>query len=145
MADEQGFPQDFGLTDLKEVEALDAKNVFFAQADAENVPVGDEKADIALSINIADRLSHGPEKAIRECFRILRPGGWFIFSDPLNWAHARFWNRYGNAHAVLALIEKTGFRIVTWFDDLRYREINDGRGFVQELSRLVACATKLEN
>lgn len=139
---ERRFPEEYGFEGFQSVACRAAGNVWFAQADAENIPVHDERADISLCVNIVDRLPQGPEQAIRECFRILRPGGHFVFADPLNWTDSRWWAEYGKAEALLELIRKTGFQIHTWFDDLPYRELNDGRGFVHEFRAVAVAASK---
>ncbi len=120
------------------------KNAHLFRADVEDLPVADGSADLALSVNIIDRLPHGPDRAFAECHRILRPGGHLIFTDPLNWTQGVFWEKYGNSDAILRLLEDLGFRIETWFDDLAYREILDGRGSFEEFRTLVVRVRKGE-
>ena len=117
-------------------------NVHLFRADVEDLPVADGCADLALSVNIIDRLPHGPERALAECHRILRPGGCLLFTDPLNWTETALWEKYGDGRAVLNFIEGLGFRIETWFDSLAYREILDGRGSFEEFTTLVVLARK---
>jgi SAM-dependent methyltransferase len=119
-------------------------NLFLARADVQRLPIVDGCADVALSVNIIDRLPEGPEAAFRECRRILRPGGRLVFTDPLNWTKAEQWQLFGESRAILSLLERCGFAVETWFDDLFYREILDARGSVEEFRTLVVAARAVE-
>lgn len=119
-------------------------NIFLLRADVEDLPVANGCADLALSINIIDRLPHGPERALAECHRILRPGGRLVFTDPLNWTEASLWEKYGEGDKVLRFIAGLGFEIETWFDSLGYREILDNRRSFEEFNTLVVLACKSE-
>ena len=118
------------------------ENVYLFRADVEDLPVVDGCADLALSVNIIDRLPHGPDRAFAECHRILRPGGHLIFTDPLNWTEEAQWDRYGRGETILPLLERLGFHVETWFDNLAYREILDRRGSFEEFTTLVMLARK---
>ncbi|MDP9190576.1 MAG: class I SAM-dependent methyltransferase [Acidobacteriota bacterium] len=131
---EYGFPR---LT----IPAYGLDGPMFARADVERLPIADGSVDIILSVNIIDRLPRGPELMFRECQRVLKSGGTLIFTDPLNWTEPWLWERYPAAASVLALMKETGFTIQTWFDDLMYREILDGRGSFDEF-RTVACRAR---
>lgn len=119
--------------------------VFLARADVERLPVADDCADLVLSVNIVDRLPHGPEPALRECHRLLRPGGCLVFTDPLNFQRRELWKRYGagdRGAAIRRLIGRLGFEVETWFDDLWYREVLDARGSFEEFRTVVVRARK---
>jgi SAM-dependent methyltransferase len=118
------------------------ENVWLVRADVEDLPVADGCADLALSVNVIDRLPHGPDRAFAECHRILRPGGCLLFTNPLNWTEGELWKKYGRGEAILRLLERVGFHVETWFDDLAYREILDRRGSFEEFTTLVALARK---
>jgi SAM-dependent methyltransferase len=112
------------------------------RGDVEHLPIADGAADLAASINIVDRLPHGPAAAFAECHRILRPGGHLIFTGPLNFTEGSLWEEHGRQEAVRVLLESTGFAIETWFDQLAYREILDCRGSFEEFSILAVLARK---
>lgn len=118
------------------------ENVLFARADVEDLPLRSGSADMALSVNVVDRLPHGPDKALRECFRILRPGGCLVFTDPLNWLVPGSWRRYPTAESILNAITSLGFEVRVWFDSLVYRERLDRRGALEEFPTVVVVAER---
>lgn len=132
----------FGYGTLS-VPARALTNLFLARADVENLPLADGSANLVLSVNIVDRLLHGPERALPECRRILQPGGRLVFTDPLNWTDVWLWERYGSRDKILTFIRGCGFRIDIWFDQLIYREILDRRGAIEEFPTLVVLGTAI--
>jgi len=59
---------------------LGFNNVEFREGDIDNMPVGDEIADVVVS-NCVLNLVPNKEKVIREIFRVTKPGGHFSISD----------------------------------------------------------------
>jgi SAM-dependent methyltransferase len=131
----------FGFPSLR-IAGVGTSNVVLGRADVEDLPLADGCADVVLSVNIVDRLPHGPEVAFRECHRVLRPGGTLVFTDPFNWIEPWLWEKYPDSRSVLALLEATGFALDTWFDDLFYRELIDARGSFDEFRTLAVKAHK---
>lgn len=102
----------------------------FAQADARDLPFGAGAFDIVLfSFN---GLDHVPAEdragALAECRRVLRRGGWFVYSSHnLNWVDGRG-----------SLPRRGGWR--DWFGDHRYRRqmlrLNAAKGAIGTLQAM---------
>jgi len=80
---------------------------------AYDVPVSDQSFDTAICTAVLEHLEE-PELALRECFRVLKPGGMAIYSVPFIWhVHEapRDFYRYSK-YGLQYLFEKVGFEIV---------------------------------
>lgn len=80
---------------------------------AYQIPVDDASFDCAISTAVLEHLEE-PEKAIRECFRVLRNGGVAIYSVPFIWhlhEEPRDFYRYSK-YGLKYLFEKVGFHII---------------------------------
>jgi SAM-dependent methyltransferase len=129
-----------GFTQTLAIEGRALSNVLLAQADAAKLPLESGCADVVVSVNLLDRVPD-PRVTIAEFRRALRPGGVMVFTTPMNWMTASDWERYGpGAAKLLAVVRECGFAIDTWFDELQYSEIQDGRGLVHHLATLVLSA-----
>jgi len=58
----------------------DIRNLSFVQADAENLPFGDDEFD-AVTMSYALRNVHDPKRALRELFRVTAPGGRLVINE----------------------------------------------------------------
>jgi len=80
---------------------------------AYEIPVSDERFDAAICTAVLEHLEE-PELALRECFRVLKPGGYAIYSVPFIWhlheAPRDFfrYSEFGLRH----LFKKTGFEVI---------------------------------
>ncbi len=83
------------------------------EADAYTIPLPDASFDTALCTAVLEHLEE-PEAALRECFRLLRPGGCAIYTVPFIWhVHEapRDFFRY-SPYGLRYLFEKVGFQII---------------------------------
>ncbi|OQW92458.1 MAG: hypothetical protein BWK78_01650 [Thiotrichaceae bacterium IS1] len=80
---------------------------------AYKIPVSDSSFDSALCTAVLEHLEE-PEQALRECHRVLKPGGIAIYSVPFIWhlhEEPRDFYRYSK-YGLKYLFEKTGFEII---------------------------------
>jgi SAM-dependent methyltransferase len=62
----------------------------FGQAGVVELPIAANQADVVLALSVLHHLSPDMrERALREVYRVLRPGGWFIAYDPSRWRALR--------------------------------------------------------
>jgi SAM-dependent methyltransferase len=77
------------------------------------IPADDEFFDSAICTAVLEHLEE-PEVALHECFRVLKPGGYAIYSIPFIWhlhEEPRDFYRYSK-YGIKYLFEKVGFEIV---------------------------------
>jgi SAM-dependent methyltransferase len=53
-------------------------------ADATNIPLESETADIVFSTQVIEHVPN-PQDMVKECFRLLKPGGYLILTGPFYW------------------------------------------------------------
>jgi ubiquinone/menaquinone biosynthesis C-methylase UbiE len=115
-----------------------SSGIKFFVANAQKLPIGTNSIDVVIAQSVLDHLE-SPEKGMSEVYRVLKKGGTFLFTDPLEAGtltiHSFFTrfipgfremrkNRLGHTIAfsekdLLKMAKKDGFRIVTrtidWF------------------------------
>jgi SAM-dependent methyltransferase len=80
---------------------------------AYSIPVSCNSYDCVLSTSVLEHLEE-PQRAINEAFRVLKPGGYAIYTMPLFWhlhEEPRDFFRY-TMHGLHFLFENSGFRII---------------------------------
>ena len=80
---------------------------------AYHVPVENGSFDCAICTAVLEHLEE-PEQALRECYRVLKPGGVAIYSVPFIWhlhEEPRDFYRFSK-HGLKYLFEKVGFEII---------------------------------
>lgn len=98
---------------------LDRESPFNANAEVDlvgtayEIPCEDNAFDSALSTAALEHLAE-PELALRECIRVLKPGGIAIYTVPFIWhVHAEPWDYYRFTHFGLDhLFKKVGFEVI---------------------------------
>lgn len=98
---------------------------------AYDIPAENDSFDCILSTAVLEHLEE-PEQALREAFRVLKPGGYAIYTAPLFWhvhEEPRDFYRY-TSYGLDYLFRKAGFQIlelaalsgfgVTFFTELNY-------------------------
>ncbi len=99
------------------------------------IPAPDASFDSALCTAVLEHLEE-PEAAIRECFRVLRPGGTAVYTVPFIWhlhEEPRDFFRYSK-YGLKYLFEKAGFEI-TEIEALSGFWVTFGQLFVYNIYR----------
>lgn len=120
-------------------------------ATAYEIPEPDASYDCVLSTAVLEHLEE-PRRALEEAFRVLRPGGYGIYTTPLFWhLHEEprdffRYTRYGLDH----LFREAGFEVVeiaalsgfwtTFGTELAYYVRRRSPGFLQPLIRVLTAA-----
>lgn len=120
-----------------------------------DIPAGDGSFDCALCTAVLEHLEE-PEAAIRECRRVLKPGGAAVYTVPFIWhlhEEPRDFYRY-TKHGLRYLFEKSGFEIaelsalsgfwVTFGQLLVYNMYRFNRGPLRWLRVVPACGLAVQ-
>lgn len=103
---------------------------------AYNIAVSDATYNSAICTAVLEHLEE-PEKALRECYRVLKPGGLAIYSIPFIWhlhEEPRDFYRYSK-FGIKYLFEKVGFEVIE-LNALSGFWVTFGQLFVYNIYRL---------
>jgi len=120
-ASRMGFPRSL------EIKGHKISNLQFGLAKAGDLPFDSDSQDLLLHSFLLDRVDE-PADALREMYRILRPGGRMIFITPLNFVNGHHWARYYPAIKIYKLMQEIGFDILDWQEGMELIEPLDMRG-----------------
>jgi len=118
-------------------------NIFLIQGNAEELPLKENSFDMVISVNLIDRTVN-PLLCIKSICSVLKPGGFLIFSSPLNWQNKEHWDIYPDKYSVCKLFKNCGLQIEEFFDGLIYREALDYRGSYSDFNTVLIKAIKVE-
>ena len=108
---------------------LDCKkreNVQLIQGDVSDIPFKKNIFDIVLNTFLIDRVPN-IDLAMKQMIDVLKPGGLFVLSSPLNFQRKEDWI-YKEAADIAKILLQIGLSEVQVKDNLVHREIIDGRG-----------------
>jgi ubiquinone/menaquinone biosynthesis C-methylase UbiE/uncharacterized protein YbaR (Trm112 family) len=117
-------------------------NAFLVQGNADCLPFANEVFDMVINVNLFDRVAN-PTLTLMSMMSVLKPGGQFIFTSPLNWGTPELWSSYPDEKTVLELFERSGLEIDIVFDGLIYREAHDIRSYSDWNTLIVRASKKL--
>jgi ubiquinone/menaquinone biosynthesis C-methylase UbiE len=116
-------------------------NVIIIQGSVLDLPFKSNIFDCVINTYLIDRV-RDPEKALQQIISVLKPGGIFIFTDPLNFEVKRDWKTIPNRETVIKIIENQGIEIRNCFDGLIFRQIEDARQNYRDWMTLVVHGVK---
>jgi ubiquinone/menaquinone biosynthesis C-methylase UbiE len=118
---EQGF-----VPPIK-IRAAPLKNLHLGLAKAEELPFEDNSLDVVINSFLLDRLDN-PQKGLEEMYRVLKPKGTLILVTPLNFKQADHWKALYPPEKLSDVLNKMGFNILKWQDDIIIEEPLDVHG-----------------
>ena len=102
-------------------------NLNFGLSQCESLPFDDHSQDIIFSSFLLDRLED-PLQGLEEMKRVLRKDGALIIISPLNFNKQNNWRRFIPSDKLQFEIERMGFEVVNWTENLIIEEPLDRRG-----------------
>ena len=118
--------RDKGLTQ-QSIQGEQYSNLNFGLAKAEKLPFEDNSQQMILSSFLLDRLDN-PIEGLEEMYRVLKPSSKLIIITPLNFKKEVHWEMYYPSSRLANTLEKIGFEILDWKEDILIDEPLDGHG-----------------
>jgi ubiquinone/menaquinone biosynthesis C-methylase UbiE len=134
-------PSGFDTASLILSQTKKSENVFVAQGSVMDLPFKDDSFDCVVNTYLIDRVAD-PLLAISEMARVLKPGGLFVLSDPLNFDKAAQQKLIPNTTTLVEVITRAGIEIREQFDQLLYREVKDTRGNYSDYQSFICIGRK---
>ena len=112
------------------------KNIVLTQGDANNLPFKENIFDCVCNTFLIDRVPDA-EETICKSIEVLKQGGLFILTDPLNFNTAENWNKNLSAKKIVEIVQNCGIEITNWHDGLLFKQKKDIRENYSNFSTLV--------
>ncbi len=124
------------------VKTKNLSNVNLIQGSALDIPFNDGSFDCLTNTFLIDRINGSVEKTIHESVRVLKKGGLFLLTDPLNFESPDDWKKFKQKTTIVDLIEKSGIKIKEHFNNLIWRAMKDAAGNYTDWHTLVVWGFK---
>ncbi|MGB0391577.1 MAG: class I SAM-dependent methyltransferase, partial [Salibacteraceae bacterium] len=128
-----GLPA-FNLNGIKQ------NNVHLIQGSVDELPFKTNLVDVVINTFLIDRVED-VRLALAEMVKVLKPGGLFILSSPLNFQTTKGWE-FGNPQAILSLLTELGIEQLVFEDNILHEEVLDSRGNTKLWNALVIYGRK---
>ena len=113
----------------KVIQGKHLQNLQVGLSKAEDLPFGDASLDLVIHSFLLDRLED-PMVGLHEMHRVLRPVGQMVMVSPLNFLQRKHWKEFYPVEKLMLCIQKAGFRISQFKQDLMIIEPLDIHGNV---------------
>ena len=120
------------------IKCSEIKNVSFKKTDLLSFgkKIQNGTFDIVTAVNVIDR-AENVRVVFETVFEILKTGGVFIASTPLNFSETQLWSDIDSMESLMQLAKKVGFVVDVQFDQLMYKELLDARGATEEYPTII--------
>lgn len=128
---------------LMRVQGRVVKNAHFRCASLEGYyeVSGKGNIDLVTMVNVIDR-TQDIIGVVSMIFDLLKPGGTYIITTPLNFSQKKSWEDCGTFDSIVRLVKDAGFEVDIAFDDFIYQELLDARRATETYPTVIIRAVK---
>ncbi|MFT6442856.1 MAG: ubiquinone/menaquinone biosynthesis C-methylase UbiE [Salibacteraceae bacterium] len=116
-------------------------NVHLVQGDAMDLPFKLDSVDVMVNTFLIDRVKN-VRLALEQMIAVLKPGGLFILTSPLNFQTTNNW-KYGNQEILIELLKELGIEELVTEDNILHTEVLDARGNSKVWNTLMVYGKKI--
>lgn len=117
-------------------------NVELMQATALDLPFRSNIFDCVISTFLIDRVPN-PQKCIKQAIKVLKSGGFFILTNPLDFESANNWEQFRDTKSVVDFIKNNDIEIQGCFDNLPVKVLMESRGNYMDFNTLIIYGMKI--